>query len=137
MNWQRGPLEPSLPRASLAGTRQRRSICRVSPNTLGKKNWQRGSWETSLPRAGIEDTRQRGSLCRVSRLHSAKSPSPLPGAVMTTFLCRVPDKKYSAKKPLPMYSSPRLLCRVSHSAKTSSSVFQALPSVSAVFGSEY
>jgi hypothetical protein len=24
------------------------------------------------------------------------------------FFCRVPDKKYTAKKPLPMYSSPRL-----------------------------
>jgi hypothetical protein len=24
----------------------------------------------------------------------------------------VPDKKYSAKRPLPMYSSPSVLCRV-------------------------
>jgi hypothetical protein len=37
-------------------------------------------------------------------------------------LCRVPDKKYSAKNPLPMYSSPRLFCRVSHTAKTLPSV---------------
>jgi hypothetical protein len=41
-------------------------------------------------------------------------------------LCRVPDKKYSAKKPLPIYCSLSSICRVSHSAKTSSSVFQAL-----------
>jgi hypothetical protein len=33
-------------------------------------------------------------------------------------LCRVPVKKYSTKKSLAMYSSPRVLCRVSHSAKS-------------------
>jgi hypothetical protein len=33
------------------------------------------------------------------------------------FFCRVPDKKYSTKKSLPICSSPRLLCRVSHSSK--------------------
>jgi hypothetical protein len=33
-------------------------------------------------------------------------------------LCRVPDKKYSTKKPLPMYCSPSSLYRVSHSANT-------------------
>lgn len=38
-------------------------------------------------------------------------------------LCRIPDKKYLAFKPLLMYSLPRLFYRVSHSAKTSSSVF--------------
>jgi hypothetical protein len=64
--------------------------------------------------------------CR--RRHSAKDPSPSLGAVTVTFLCRVPngtrqslcrvsDKKYSAKKLLPMYSSPSVLCRVLHSAK--------------------
>jgi hypothetical protein len=42
---------------------------------------------------------------------------------------RVPDKKYSAKKPLSMYCSPRSLCRVSHLAKTLSSVFQSLGKV--------
>jgi hypothetical protein len=34
----------------------------------------------------------------------------------------VPDKKYSAKKLLPMYSSPSVLCRVLHSAKPLPSV---------------
>jgi hypothetical protein len=74
-------------------------------------------------------------------VHSAKTPSPLPAVVTATFLCRVPcdtrqslyripDKKYSVKKLLPMYSLSSTLCRVSHSAKPSPSVFQALPSAS-------
>jgi hypothetical protein len=69
--------------------------------------------------------------CR--RRHSAKDPSPSLGAVTVTFLCRVPngtrqslcrvpDKKYSTKKLLPMYSSPSVLCRVLHSAKPLPSV---------------
>jgi hypothetical protein len=49
--------------------------------------------------------------------HSAQTPSPLPIAVTTTFLCRVLDKKYSTKNPLPIYSSPSFLCRMLHSAK--------------------
>jgi hypothetical protein len=40
----------------------------------------------------------------------------------------VPDNKYSAKKSLPIYSLTSSLCRVSHSAKPSPSVFYALPS---------
>jgi hypothetical protein len=95
------------------------TLCRVSPNTLGK---------------GI-----LFAECQCSG-HSVKAPSPLPVAVMTTFLCRVPvdtrqslcrvpDKKYSAKKPLPIYSLSSFLCRVLHSAKHSPSVFQALQSV--------
>jgi hypothetical protein len=52
--------------------------------------------------------------------NSAQAPSPLPVALTVTFLyrvpgdtwqslCRVPDRKYSTKKPLPMYSSPNFL----------------------------
>jgi hypothetical protein len=52
----------------------------------------------------------------VSHWHSAKSPSTSFGAVTATFLyrvtgdsrqslCRLPDKEYSTKKPLPIYSS--------------------------------
>jgi hypothetical protein len=68
--------------------------------------------------------------------HSAKPPSPSPGAITAAFLCRVlsgtrvPEKKYSAKKDLPMHCVPSLLCRVRHSAKPLSSVFKALPSAS-------
>jgi hypothetical protein len=38
----------------------------------------------------------------------------------------VTDKKYSAKKPLPMYCLPSYLCRVSQSAKCLPSVFQVV-----------
>jgi hypothetical protein len=97
------------------------------------RDWRWGPLDPSLPRATIADTRQNWPLCRVPNRHSAKDPSPSLGAVMVTFLCRVakdtrqilcrvPDKKYSAKKPLPMYSSPCVLCRVLHSAKPLPSV---------------
>jgi hypothetical protein len=39
------------------------------------------------------------------------------------------DKKYSAKKPLSMYSSPSFLYRMLHSSKLLPSVFLVLPSV--------
>jgi hypothetical protein len=80
----------------------RETLCRVSPNTLGK---------------GI-------LFLECHLVHSGKALSPLPVAVIATFLCRVSydsDKKYSAKKSLPMYSSLSSLCRVSHSAKPSPS----------------
>jgi hypothetical protein len=57
------------------------------------------------------------SLPSAWRWHSAKKVLLL--SVPRLTLCRVPDKKYSAKKSLPMYSSSSSLCRVSHSAKTS------------------
>ena len=43
-------------------------------------------------------------------------------------LCRVPDKKHSAKPCLPINFLPSALCRVRHSAKPLPSVFPALPS---------
>jgi hypothetical protein len=72
--------------------------------------------------------------CRLVE-HSAKAPSLSPGVVTTTFLCRVPtgtrqslcrvlDKKYSAKKLLLMYYLSSSLCRVSHSAKYLPCVFR-------------
>jgi hypothetical protein len=71
----KGPLVISLPSASPANTRQRGSLYRVPPNTLGKG-----------PGKGA-----RGELlCRLSLCgHSALAPSSLPGAVTMTFLCRV------------------------------------------------
>jgi hypothetical protein len=92
---------------------------RVSPNTLDKVNLF--------------------AECHLA--HSAKAPSSLVVVVAAPFLCRVPsntrqslcrvaDKKYSTKKPLSMYSSPSCLCRVSHSAKHSRSVFQPSSSAS-------
>jgi hypothetical protein len=98
-----------------------------------QRDWQRGPLEDSLPSASPPDTRQRSLFAECQRRHSAKDPSPSLGAVTVTFLCRVsngtrqnlcrvPDKKYSAKRLLPMYSSPSVLCRVLHSAKSLPSV---------------
>jgi hypothetical protein len=108
-------------------------LCRVPVHqTLGK--------ETSFAECLLELSAQGlavGSTGPVfaesRRRHSAKDPSPSLGAVTVTFLfrvpngtrqslCRVPDKKYSAKMLLPMYSSPSVLCRVLHSAKPLPSV---------------
>jgi hypothetical protein len=72
------------------------SLCRVVPN-IGHSS--------------------KDTLPSVFSRHSVKDPSPSLGAVTVTFLCRVsngtrqilyrvPDKKYSAKRPLPMYNSP-------------------------------
>jgi hypothetical protein len=79
---------------------------------LSAKELTKGPTSASLSSATTVGSRQRVSFCRVSRWHSAKSPSPSPGIVTANFLCRVPDKTYPIKKPLPMYSSPKLLCRV-------------------------
>jgi hypothetical protein len=83
---------------------------------------QRVPLVTSLTSARSTDTRHL--------IHSAKAPSPLPAVVSGTFLCRVlrdtrqslcrvPNIKYSAKKPLPMYFSPISLYRVSHCTRQS------------------
>jgi len=39
------------------------------------------------------------------------------GAVTVAFLCRVPDKRHSAKRSLPINFLLSVLCRVAHSAK--------------------
>jgi hypothetical protein len=78
----------------------------------------------SLPSA-VRPTLGKGNPFAECHLgHSAKTPSPSPGAVTAAFLCRVPDKKYSAKKALPMHCVPSPLCRVRHSAKTLPSVLR-------------
>ena len=55
------------------------------------------------------------NLCRVLFRHSIR-------------LCRVSNKKHSAKASLPINFLPSTLCRVRHSVKPLSSVFRALPS---------
>ena len=95
------PLVNPLSSASPAGTRQRESLCRLPPNTLGKRTGK-GTHKELLCRVSdtqqrltlcrVSDTKQRVSLCRVSLDgHSAQAPSPSPGAVTATFLCRVPS----------------------------------------------
>jgi hypothetical protein len=73
--------------------------------------------------------------------HLAKSPSPSLGAIMVTFLCRVlggtrqrlcrlPDKKYSAKKPVPITSRNSFFAEcLKHSTKPERHSTNALSSV--------
>jgi hypothetical protein len=83
----------------------------------------------SLPSA-VRPTLIKGNCFAECHLgYSAKTLSPLPVAVTAAFLCRVPEKKYSAKTALPMHCMLSPLCRVRHSAKPLPSVFKALPSV--------
>jgi hypothetical protein len=84
----------------------------------------------SLPSVVGQTLGKGNSFAECHPGHSAKTPSPSPGAVTAAFLCRVPEKKYSAKKALPMHCVPSLLCRVRHSTKPLPSVFKALPSAS-------
>jgi hypothetical protein len=59
--------------------------------------------------SAVRQTLDKVNLFAECRLgHSAKTPSPSPVAVTAAFLCRVPEKKYSAKTALPMHcmSSP-------------------------------
>jgi hypothetical protein len=58
-----------------SGTRQKSSLCRVSYKALGKEPDIGTPLTDSLPSAGGR--------------HSAKTPSPSPGAVTAAFLCRV------------------------------------------------
>ena len=51
-------------------------------------------------------------------------------AVTVAFLCRVPDKRHSAKRALPINFLPCVLCRVPHSAKALPSAIWPLPSAS-------
>jgi hypothetical protein len=101
---------------NVSNTRQRVTLCRVPYVTLGKEPDMR-----TLP---------GGFFAECTKWHSAKTSSPSPVAVTAVFLCRVPEKKYSAKKALPMHYLPSLLCRVPHSVKPLTSVFKALPSAS-------
>jgi hypothetical protein len=66
----------------------------------------------SLPSAIGQTLGKDNSFAECHNGHSAKPPSPSPSAVTTTFLCRVPEKKYSAKKALPMHCLPSLFYRL-------------------------
>jgi hypothetical protein len=124
-----------------SGTRQRSTLCRVPYKALDKEPDMGTPLTDSLLSAGRQTLGKGNSFAECHLGHSAKTPSPSPGVVAAAFLCRVlpgtrqslrrvPEKKYSAKKVLPMHCVSIPLCRVRHSAKTLSSVFKALPSAS-------
>jgi hypothetical protein len=92
---------------NVAGTWQRGMLCRGPHIALGKE-----------PDMG---TLPGGLFAECPGGHSAKTPSPSPVTVTAAFLCRVlpgtqqnslpsAQKKYSAKKALPMHCLPSLLC---------------------------
>jgi hypothetical protein len=81
--------DSSLPSASPADTRQRGSLCRVSPRALGKGT-SKWAHQSLLCRALVQQTLGKGSI-NVTALNV---------------------KWHSAKKPLSMYSSPRPHCWV-------------------------
>jgi hypothetical protein len=122
-------------------TRQRTTLCGVPYQALNKVLDKGTPLVDSLP-SSVRQTLGKANCwaeCRPG--HSAKTPSPSPVAVMAVFfvecslalskpLCRVPEKKYSAKTALPMHCMPSPICRVRHSAKSLPSVFKALPSAS-------
>jgi hypothetical protein len=124
-----------------SSTRQRSTLCRVPYKALGKEPDMGTPLADSLPSADRQTLGKGNSFAECHLGHSAKMSSPSPGAVTAAFLCRVlpgtrqslcrvPKKKYSAKKALPMHYVPSPLCRVRHSAKSLPSVFKALPSAS-------
>ena len=100
-------------------TRQRITLCRVPYQAFGKVPDMGTPLADSLPSAVRQTLGKGNSFAECHMGHSAKMPSPSPGAVTAAFLCRVlkplcrvPEKKYSAKKALPMHCVPSPLCRV-------------------------
>jgi hypothetical protein len=114
-----------------SGTRQRSTLCRVSYKALGKEPDMGTPLTDSLPSAGRQTLDKGNSFAECHLGHSTKTSSSSPGAVTAAFLCRVlpgcrvPEKKYSAKKVVSMHCVLSHLCRVRHSAKTLPSVFKA------------
>jgi hypothetical protein len=104
-----------------SGTRQRNTFCRVPHQALDKVPDMGTPLADSLSSAVRQTLGKGNSFAECHLGHSAKTLSPSPGAVTIAFLCRVPEKKYSAKKALPMHCVPSPLCRVRHSTKTSPS----------------
>ena len=91
----------------------------------------------SLPSACRVGTRQSDRQRGLRRDGRFSLPSA-PGALDKVFaecprgsrqsLCRVPDKRHSPKRALPINFLPCVLCRVPHSAKALSSAIWPLPS---------
>jgi hypothetical protein len=95
-----------------SGTRQRSTLCRVPYQALDKVPAMGTPLADSLPSAVRQTLGKGNSFAECHLGHSAKTPSPSPSAITAAFLCRVPEKKYSAKKALPMHCVPSPLCRV-------------------------
>jgi hypothetical protein len=110
------------------GTQQRGTLCRVPAGQHLTKRLTEGPADGSFAECWQADTRQRRNRCHPGSVTANFLCRVLPDIRQS--LCRVPEKKYSAKKALPMYCSSSPLCRVRHSVKPVPSVFRALPSAS-------
>jgi hypothetical protein len=88
-------------------------LCRVSGVDTRQNNF--------FVECPLEDTQQINYSSSAFFWHSTKYIF----VFFAESLCRVPDKKYSAKKSLAMYNSPRLFWRKSHSAKSFSIVYHS------------
>jgi hypothetical protein len=106
------------------GTQQRSKLCECHTKHSAKYLKLGPPLADSLPSAA-RPTLGKGNFFAECHLgHSAKMPSPstrrhngcfsLPSAPLALGkpLCRVPKKKYSTKKALPMHCVPSPLCRV-------------------------
>jgi hypothetical protein len=116
---------------NVSDTRQRCTVCRVPYIALDKEpdmgtlpgrffaECQLGHSAKidSLPSAVGQTLGKGNSFAKCHPGHLAKTLSPSPVAITAAFLCRVPEKKYSAKKALSMHCVPSLLCRVRHFAE--------------------
>jgi hypothetical protein len=112
-------------------------LCRVSRPQHSANKAHLGIGKTYLPSVvaltlgkGTDKGARRCSLCR-DLVQRAIGKGTGNGA-HRVLLCRVPvDTRHPTKSTrqrslLPMYSPPRLICRVSHSTKTSPNGFQVL-----------
>jgi hypothetical protein len=72
-----------------SGTRQRSTLCRVPYQALGKVPDMGTPLADSLSSAVRQTLGKGNSFAECHLGHSAKTPSSLPGAVTTAFLCRV------------------------------------------------
>jgi hypothetical protein len=73
-----------LPTTSLAGTRQRGSLCRVPPRALGKGTSKRVHWSL-LCRALVHQALSKGAFAECQGGDSVKALSLSLSAVTTTF----------------------------------------------------
>jgi hypothetical protein len=100
-DWQRGPLEDSLPSAIPLDTWQRSLLCRVPMRALGTETGDGAHW-THLCRVPWQQTLGKGSVT-----WRRDGDFSLPSVIWHS--AKVPDKKYSAKVPDKKYSAKRLL----------------------------
>jgi hypothetical protein len=91
-----------------SSTRQRSTLCQVPYQALGKVP-DMGTPLTDSLSSAVRQTLGKGNSFAECHLgHSAKTPSPSPGAVMAAFLCRVPTGTRQTSLPSAHWHSANL-----------------------------